>query len=149
MAAILVDEARQLFHEYEPVVRDFVYYDKTLPADDKSAYLALVSLIHNHRRHDVVHVARQKHPLFVEFVRFNNTWKHRKQALKDPTCRSLVRVSRGSLSVRKIDNMKGSRVGYILSCAEMERLMRRAQRAKQEFVRNEQTGDGLMSLGTC
>ena len=90
MAALVEDKARQLFDEYEPVICDFMYYDKTLPADDKSANLVVVSLIHNHRRHDVVRLPRQKHPLFDEFARFNNTWTHRKQALKDPTCWSLV-----------------------------------------------------------
>ena len=43
--------------------------------------------------------------------------------------------------------MKRIHMGYILSGAEMERLMRRPQRAKQEFVQNEQTGDGDVSLG--
>ena len=88
----MADEARQLFPEYEPVVHDFVYYDKTFSADDKSTYLAVVSLIHNHRGHDVVHLARQKHPLFDKFARFKNTWTRRKQALKDPSCRSVVRA---------------------------------------------------------
>ena len=43
------DNARQLFDEYKPVIHDFVHYDKTLPADDKNAYLAVGSLIHNHQ----------------------------------------------------------------------------------------------------
>ena len=41
---------------------------------------------------------------------------------------------------------KTSHVGYILMGDEMERLMRRAERAKQDFVR-EQTGKGFTSLG--
>ena len=41
---------------------------------------------------------------------------------------------------------KTSHMGYILSGDEMERLMHRAERAKQDFVR-EQTGKGFMSLG--
>ena len=85
-----MDEAKQLFDEDEPLIRDFVYYDKALLADDKSAYLVVVSLIHNHRRHDVVRLAKQKHPLFDELARFDNTRTHRKQALKYPTCRFLV-----------------------------------------------------------
>ena len=49
-----------MYDEYEPVIYDLVYYDKTLPADDKNAYLAVVSLIHNHRRHDIVRLAKKK-----------------------------------------------------------------------------------------
>ena len=49
-----------MFDEYEPVIRDFLYDNKALPADNKRAYLALVSLIHNQRRHDVVRMARRK-----------------------------------------------------------------------------------------
>ena len=40
-----------MFDEDEPVIRTFLY-------DDKRAYLALVSLIQNHRRHDMVRLPR-------------------------------------------------------------------------------------------
>ena len=82
--------ARQLYDEYKPVIHDFVYYDKTLPADGKNAYLAVVSLIHNHRRHDIVRLAKQKTLCLPNFPISTTGWTRRKQALKDPTCRCLV-----------------------------------------------------------
>ena len=77
----------------------FAYYDKTLPADDKNAYLAVVSLIHNYRRHNSAS-GQAKNPLFDEFAPFDNAWTRHKQALKDPTCRFPVHAVIRSLYER-------------------------------------------------
>ena len=88
-----------MFDEYEPVIRNSLYDDKALPAHDKRAYLALVSLIHNHRQHDMVHLARRKHLPFDEFTRFDNAWTCRR-GLEGPRL-SNSGVRRGTLAVRK------------------------------------------------